>query len=64
MTASCIVIVAGKLFFDHVPRRNDEAYIFGGFTLVVVVLSGLVTWCCLAYRWRGETADSAAQTVF
>jgi hypothetical protein len=57
MTATCLLIAAGKLLFDTMPA--DETYMFGGFTLLVFVLSGGVVWKCLAYPYRGKKSDSS-----
>ena len=60
MTATCIVIAAGKLLLDSVPP--DEAYLFGGFTFTVLVLSGIVVWRCLAYPFHGQTSDFSVRS--
>lgn len=62
MTATCLVIAAGKLLFEVMPA--DETYLFGGFTLFVFVLSGGVVWKCLAYPYRGKTPDSSLRRTF
>jgi hypothetical protein len=54
MTATCLLIVACKLLFDVIP--SDEAYLFGGFTLIVLVLCSIVVWRCLAYPFRNPPA--------
>ena len=45
MTAACILIAAAKFLADYV---RGERLSFGSFTLIVLVLSGLVMW-----RWQG-----------
>jgi hypothetical protein len=61
MTATCIVIAGGKLLFDSLPP--DEAYLFGGFTFTVLVLSSLVVWRCLAYPFRGKISDPSPRQI-
>ena len=46
MTATCILIAAAKFLADYV---RGERLGFGSFTLIVLVLNGLVMWRYLAY---------------